>query len=64
MYFVKGTVAFKAEIDRENLSCNTVLGWKYEHAFEPAQKYKEGKTIIELVHMFKDNGWNSSPTRV
>ncbi|CBY06919.1 unnamed protein product [Oikopleura dioica] len=34
-------------------SCNTVLGWKYEHAFEPAQKYKEGKTIIELVHMFK-----------
>jgi len=43
-------------------SCKTTLGWKYEHAFETSQKYKEGKFIIELVHMFKDNGWkNGSP---
>lgn len=28
-----------------------------EHAFETSQKYKEGKYIIELVHMIKDNGW-------
>jgi len=29
-----------------------------EHAFESSQKYKEGKYIIELVHMIKDNGWD------
>ncbi|KAK4025210.1 protein yippee-like 1 [Daphnia magna] len=40
-------------------SCKTTLGWKYEHAFESSQKYKEGKFIIELAHMIKDNGWES-----
>ncbi|XP_052400840.1 protein yippee-like 3 isoform X1 [Carassius gibelio] len=39
-------------------SCHTTLGWKYEQAFELSQKYKEGKFIIELSHMIKDNGWN------
>ena len=29
-----------------------------EHAFEASQKYKEGKFIIELAHMVKENGWN------
>jgi len=38
-------------------SCKTTLGWKYEHAFESSQKYKEGKFIIELAHMIKENGW-------
>jgi len=38
-------------------SCKTTLGWKYEHAFESSQKYKEGKYIIELAHMIKENGW-------
>ncbi|XP_010834067.1 PREDICTED: protein yippee-like 1 [Bison bison bison] len=38
-------------------NCKTTLGWKYEHAFESSQKYKEGKFIIELAHMIKDNGW-------
>ncbi|CAL4075815.1 unnamed protein product, partial [Meganyctiphanes norvegica] len=38
--------------------CKTTLGWKYEHAFESSQKYKEGKYIIELAHMIKDNGWD------
>ena len=28
-----------------------------EHAYESSQKYKEGKYIIELIHMVKDNGW-------
>jgi hypothetical protein len=28
-----------------------------EQAFELSQKYKEGKFIIELSHMIKDNGW-------
>ena len=35
----------------------TTSGWKYEHAFESSQKYKEGKFIIELAHMIKENGW-------
>uniref|UniRef100_A0A8C0J6J9 Yippee like 4 n=1 Tax=Chelonoidis abingdonii TaxID=106734 RepID=A0A8C0J6J9_CHEAB len=39
-------------------SCKTTLGWKYEQAFETSQKYKEGKFIIEMSHMVKDNGWN------
>lgn len=31
-----------------------------EHAFESSQKYKEGKYIIELAHMIKENGWDWS----
>ncbi|XP_002130792.1 protein yippee-like [Ciona intestinalis] len=38
--------------------CKTTLGWKYERAYENSQKYKEGKFIIELIHMIKDNGWS------
>jgi len=37
--------------------CKTTLGWKYEHAFESSQKYKEGKFIIEVAHMIKENDW-------
>ena len=44
-----------ADIYCEN--CKTTLGWKYEHAFEDQQKYKEGKFIIETAHMLKENGW-------
>ncbi|XP_047142270.1 protein yippee-like 1 [Hydra vulgaris] len=44
-----------ADIYCEN--CKTALGWKYEHAFERSQKYKEGKYIIEMAHMLKENGW-------
>uniref|UniRef100_A0A8D8Y4I4 Protein yippee-like n=1 Tax=Cacopsylla melanoneura TaxID=428564 RepID=A0A8D8Y4I4_9HEMI len=40
-------------------SCKTTLGWKYEQAFESSQKYKEGKYIIELAHMIKENGWDN-----
>lgn len=39
--------------------CKTTLGWKYEQAYESSQKYKEGKYIIELAHMIKENGWES-----
>ncbi|NWY70441.1 YPEL4 protein, partial [Erithacus rubecula] len=39
-------------------SCKTTLGWKYEQAFETSQKYKEGKFIIEMSHMVKENGWD------
>ena len=37
--------------------CNTRLGWKYQYAFDHRQKYKEGKFIIEMAHMVKENGW-------
>ena len=43
-------------------SCKTTVGWKYEQAFESSQKYKEGKYIIELVHLIKDNGWELDKT--
>uniref|UniRef100_A0A158PBT4 Protein yippee-like n=1 Tax=Angiostrongylus cantonensis TaxID=6313 RepID=A0A158PBT4_ANGCA len=43
--------------------CKTTLGWKYEHAFESSQKYKEGKFIIELAHMVKDNQWEDGKKR-
>lgn len=39
-------------------NCETTLGWKYEQAFVASQKYKEGKYIIELIHMFKLNQWD------
>ncbi|KAI9295903.1 yippee-like protein [Neoconidiobolus thromboides FSU 785] len=32
-------------------NCNNNLGWKYEYAYEKAQKYKEGKYILELNHI-------------
>ena len=34
-------------------NCNSKLGWKYEWASEPNQKYKEGKTILERNHIEK-----------
>ena len=37
---------------------NYVCSLHQEHAFEASQKYKEGKFIIELAHMVKDNGWD------
>eukprot|EP00245_Coleochaete_scutata_P008530 TRINITY_DN2620_c0_g3_i1.p1 TRINITY_DN2620_c0_g3~~TRINITY_DN2620_c0_g3_i1.p1 ORF type:complete len:112 (+),score=16.85 TRINITY_DN2620_c0_g3_i1:160-495(+) len=36
--------------------CQEVLGWKYEKAYEEAQKYKEGKFILEKAKVMKD-GW-------
>jgi hypothetical protein len=37
--------------------CSTVIGWKYEVAFEESQKYKEGKFIIEKVRIIKEGSW-------
>lgn len=34
-------------------TCESVLGWKYEVAFEESQKYKEGKFIIEKAKILK-----------
>ena len=31
--------------------CDTLVGWTYARAYEPSQKYKEGKFIIEKIHL-------------
>lgn len=36
----------------------TEFTFQQEHAFESSQKYKEGKYIIELAHMIKENKWD------
>lgn len=36
-------------------NCDKTLGWKYEKAFVETQKYKEGKFIIELEHVVREN---------
>lgn len=35
--------------------CHELLGWKYERAYEPTQKYKEGKFILEKSKIVKEN---------
>lgn len=35
--------------------CQTVVGWKYEKAQYESQKYKEGKFVIELAHVIREN---------
>ncbi len=37
--------------------CKTLIGWTYSQAYEPSQKYKEGKFIIEKIHLhMEENG--------
>lgn len=45
----------KSKASRLMSSCFLVC---QEQAFETSQKYKEGKYIIEMSHMVKDNGWD------
>ncbi|CAG9464898.1 unnamed protein product [Pedinophyceae sp. YPF-701] len=37
--------------------CNEVLGWRYEMAYDPSQKYKEGKFILEKTKIMKEGSW-------
>ncbi|XP_019106697.1 putative yippee-like protein Os10g0369500 isoform X2 [Beta vulgaris subsp. vulgaris] len=37
-------------------SCQQILGWKYEKAYEESEKYKEGMYILEKAMIMKD-GW-------
>lgn len=37
--------------------CQTVLGWKYLEAKEPAQKYKVGKYILETQRVVATVSW-------
>ncbi|KAL0488711.1 hypothetical protein AKO1_015860 [Acrasis kona] len=40
--------------------CHTILGWKYEEAYEESQKYKVGKFILEKMKLktIKDSDAN------
>lgn len=35
--------------------CETRIGWRYEKAYDESQKYKEGKFVIELYHVVREN---------
>lgn len=48
--------------ERLNTNQSNFCSHSQEHAFESSQKYKEGKYIIELAHMIKENGWDWSPS--
>ncbi|KAG0485490.1 hypothetical protein HPP92_009343 [Vanilla planifolia] len=37
-------------------SCQQMLGWRYEKAYDEGQKYKEGKFILEKARVTKI-GW-------
>jgi len=32
--------------------CGTLFGWTYERAFDPSQKYKEGKFVVEKTKVY------------
>jgi len=38
-------------------SCSSLLGWKYDFAYEQSQKYKEGKFIVEKAMVLHEGGW-------
>ena len=35
-------------------NCGEVMGWKYVQAYEPRERYKEGKFIIERAKIVKE----------
>jgi len=39
--------------------CKTLIGWTYAKAYEPSQKYKEGKFIIEKINLHMEENSNS-----
>lgn len=39
--------------------CNARLGWKYLHAAERQQKYKEGRYIVEKVKVSREVPWET-----
>jgi len=38
--------------------CETIIGWTYKKAYERSQKYKEGKFIIEKIHLYLEESGN------
>lgn len=39
------------------VGCNERLGWFYHKAADHAQKYKEGKYLLERERLVKENAW-------
>lgn len=42
--------------------CKTLIGWTYSRAYEQSQKYKEGKFIIEKIHLYLEGNDYDTPT--
>ena len=47
--------------------CRTLVGWTYEKAYEASQKYKEGKYIVEKIHLYlepndQDGDYDDDPS--
>ncbi|KAJ7961250.1 Protein yippee-like [Quillaja saponaria] len=40
------------------VACGSIVGWKYESAYEKTQKYKEGKFILERFKVLGPDGSN------
>nr|XP_017217882.1 PREDICTED: protein yippee-like isoform X1 [Daucus carota subsp. sativus] len=38
------------------VTCGSIVGWKYESAYEKSQKYKEGKYILERFKVLGPDG--------
>ncbi|XP_075155118.1 yippee zinc finger protein [Haematobia irritans] len=43
-------------------NCNAKLGWMYEYATDEAQKYKEGRVILEYALISEVEGFPESST--
>ena len=35
--------------------CRALVGWTYQRAYEPSQKYKEGKFILEKINLYLES---------
>ncbi|XP_021741596.1 protein yippee-like At3g08990 [Chenopodium quinoa] len=46
------------------VGCGSIVGWKYEAAYEKSQKYKEGKFILERYQVLGPNGNGYIPAQV
>ncbi|XWS07647.1 hypothetical protein CRYUN_Cryun41cG0007400 [Craigia yunnanensis] len=40
------------------VGCGSIVGWKYEAAYENNQKFKEGKSVLELFKVSGPDGSN------
>ncbi|KAI3458540.1 hypothetical protein Pfo_015203 [Paulownia fortunei] len=40
------------------VQCGSIVGWKYEIAYEKSQKYKEGKSVLERFKISGPDGSN------
>ncbi|KAK6927092.1 Yippee/Mis18/Cereblon [Dillenia turbinata] len=52
------TTGLHAVADIFCVSCGSIVGWKYEAAYEKSQKYKEGKFILVRYKVIGPDGSN------